>query len=118
MRLQPRRRSKQIVGAASGGTSRIGGPDTGRLLCVIRYTERLGPWSISTRGIGRRSATPPCSTLPTTFDAAAASRAGGETIFLVPPKTDPEGNLAAPGGLTQHPRTRKHPASTSNSDSR
>src|SRR5437764_4671706 len=98
MRLQPRRRSKQMAGAASGGTSRIGGPDTGRLLCVIRYSERLGPWSISTRGIGRRSATPPCSTLPTTFDAAAASRAGGEAIFSCLLETDSEAILPGEAG--------------------
>src|SRR3954464_2901746 len=98
MRLQPRRRSKQIAGAARGGTTRIGGPETVPPLWVIRYSERLGPWSISTRGIGRRSATPPCSTLPTTFDAAAASRAGGEAIFSCLPKADSEAILPGEAG--------------------
>src|SRR5882724_10299616 len=68
--LQPRRRSKHSAGAASGGTSRTGSPVPSP---AIRYTHRFGPWSTSTRGTGRRSATPPRNTLSSTFDVAVGT---------------------------------------------
>ena len=76
---QPRRRSKQIAGAASGVDQqdrvarRPAVPAAGSV--VVDLAQR-GPSSIRVRGIGRRSARPPYSSRCATFPAAETTWSG------------------------------------------